>query len=109
MQEFKKYRTYEYKKLPEFFIAFLTEKRRYGVGLFRRSDITGAAAENMGREWVPFEIDQAYLAASAFRFIEGMDGEDARRLLRLALCKRCVRNNHSTGNADQTGLETLSG
>ena len=26
MQEFKKYRTYEYKKLPEFFIAFLTEK-----------------------------------------------------------------------------------
>ena len=36
---------------------------------------------------MPFEIDQAYLAASAFRFIEGMDGEDARRLLRWLYAK----------------------
>jgi DNA modification methylase len=59
-------------KLPEFFIKFLTDEGDTVLDIFAGSNTTGAAAEQLNRQWIAFERDQRYLAASAFRFIEDM-------------------------------------
>ncbi len=56
-------------KLPEFFICFLTDVGDTVLDIFAGSNTTGAVAEALGRRWIAFEIDQFYLAASAFRFL----------------------------------------
>lgn len=56
-------------KLPEFFIRFLTDVGDVVLDIFAGSNTTGAVAEALGRKWIAFEIDQSYLAASAFRFL----------------------------------------
>ena len=56
-------------KLPEFFIRFLTDVGDTVLDIFAGSNTTGAVAEALGRRWIAFEIDQFYLAASAFRFL----------------------------------------
>lgn len=65
-------------KLPEFFIRFLTDVEDTVLDIFAGSNTTGAVAEALGRRWIAFEIDQSYLAASAFRFLDGVE-EDAVR------------------------------
>jgi DNA modification methylase len=65
-------------KLPEFFIHFLTDVGDTVLDIFAGSNTTGAVAEALGRRWIAFEIDQSYLAASAFRFLNGAE-EDAVR------------------------------
>jgi DNA modification methylase len=55
-------------KLPRFFIDFLTEPGDLVLDFFAGSNTTGAAAETAKRRWLAFELDPAYLAASAFRF-----------------------------------------
>ena len=57
-------------KLPEFFIKFLTEKNDVVLDIFAGSNTTGAVAENLGRNWISFEEERIYLAASAFRFLD---------------------------------------
>lgn len=57
-------------KLPEFFIRFLTDVGDTVLDIFAGSNTTGAVAETLGRRWIAFEIDQLYLAASAFRFLD---------------------------------------
>lgn len=61
------------KKLPEFFIQFLTEIGDTVLDIFAGSNTTGAAAESLGRKWVAFELERDYLAASAFRFLNEVD------------------------------------
>jgi hypothetical protein len=33
----------------------------------------GSVVERLGRRWLVFELDRGYLAASAFRFAEGLN------------------------------------
>lgn len=56
-------------KLPMFFIKFLTEPGDRVVDIFAGSNTTGFVAEELGRKWMAFEEESAYLAASAFRFL----------------------------------------
>ena len=54
--------------LPEFFIKFLTEKDDVVLDPFCGSNVTGEAAERLGRRWLGFEILEDYLKGSRFRF-----------------------------------------
>jgi len=56
-------------KLPEFFIKLLTDVGDMVLDIFAGSNTTGAAAESLARRWISFEVDQIYLAASSFRFL----------------------------------------
>src|SRR2546426_6405939 len=67
-------------KLPEFFIKFLTDPGDLVLDVFAGSNTTGAAAENLGRRWVAFELDQEYLATSAFRFLQKVSEPHVREL-----------------------------
>jgi DNA modification methylase len=60
-------------QLPDFFIQFLTDPGDTVLDIFAGSNTTGAAAEMLERKWIAFEIERSYLAASAFRFLEGVD------------------------------------
>jgi hypothetical protein len=44
--------------------------------IFARSNTIGSAAEKLGRCWIAFERDRAYLAASAFRFIDELPAQE---------------------------------
>ncbi|RMD66066.1 site-specific DNA-methyltransferase [Candidatus Parcubacteria bacterium] len=67
-------------KLPQFFIQFLTDAGDTVLDIFAGSNTTGAAAEELGRHWIAFELEQSYLAASAFRFMPEAEKEMARSL-----------------------------
>jgi hypothetical protein len=58
--------------LPAFFIEFLTEPGDLVCDPFAGSNVTGEAAEALGRRWVSCDLDQEgdgdYVRASAFRF-----------------------------------------
>jgi site-specific DNA-methyltransferase (cytosine-N4-specific) len=54
--------------LPAFFIKFLTDKGDTVLDPFAGSNVTGEAAEMLGRKWIAFELGEEYLAASRFRF-----------------------------------------
>jgi len=56
-------------KLPEFFIKFLTDPNDVVLDIFAGSNTTGAVAERLERQWLAFESERKYLAASAFRFL----------------------------------------
>ncbi|MFO8010242.1 MAG: site-specific DNA-methyltransferase [Dehalococcoidia bacterium] len=57
-------------KLPAFFIEFLTDPGDIVLDFFAGSNATGEAAEMLQRNWISCDLDQQYLAASAFRFFE---------------------------------------
>lgn len=57
-------------KLPEFFIKYLTDPNDLVVDIFAGSNTTGQVAESLGRNWVSYDLDQQYVAASAFRFLD---------------------------------------
>jgi site-specific DNA-methyltransferase (cytosine-N4-specific) len=59
------------KKLPEFFINYLTNENDLVVDFFAGSNTTGEVCEELKRKWYSFEIDADYVAASAFRFYKG--------------------------------------
>jgi len=54
--------------LPEFFINFLTEPGDLVPDPFGGSNVSGAAAEALGRQWISCELDPEYVKASRFRF-----------------------------------------
>jgi len=54
--------------LPEFFIKFLTDPGDLVLDPFAGSNVTGAAAEALGRQWIAIELDPSYVEASKFRF-----------------------------------------
>lgn len=57
--------------LPEFFIRFLTEPGDVVADIFAGSNTTGFTAEQLGRKWLAVDRERDYVAASAFRFMEG--------------------------------------
>nr|VFK59974.1 MAG: site-specific DNA-methyltransferase (cytosine-N4-specific) [Candidatus Kentron sp. UNK]VFK70184.1 MAG: site-specific DNA-methyltransferase (cytosine-N4-specific) [Candidatus Kentron sp. UNK] len=57
-------------KLPEFFIHFLTDPGDLVVDIFSGSNTTGHVAESEQREWIAFDNEIEYVAASAFRFLD---------------------------------------
>lgn len=57
--------------LPEFFIKLLTKPGGVVIDPFAGSNTTGRVAEDLGRRWLSFELDQSYLRSSALRF--GLD------------------------------------
>jgi len=67
-------------KLPEFFIKFLTDPDDLVVDIFAGSNTTGSAAEKLGRRWVSFDLDRSYIAASSFRFAEGLQESEFKAL-----------------------------
>lgn len=56
-------------KLPEFFIRFLTDPGDTVVDIFAGSNTTGSVADAEERNWLAFDENLEYLAASAFRFL----------------------------------------
>ena len=56
-------------KLPEFFIKMLTNEGDLVIDIFAGSCTTGEVCESLKRNWMCFELDRHYLAASSFRFI----------------------------------------
>jgi site-specific DNA-methyltransferase (cytosine-N4-specific) len=54
--------------LPEFFIRFLTEPNQLVVDPFAGSNVTGQAAEQLGRRWLSIEINADYVTGSQLRF-----------------------------------------
>lgn len=67
-------------RLPEFFIRFLTDPGDLVVDIFAGSNTTGQVAEAEGRRWLAFEERQEYVAASAFRFVNGQSNDELRQL-----------------------------
>lgn len=59
------------KKLPEFFINYLTDENDLVVDFFAGSNTTGEVCQELKRRWFSFEIDAEYVAASSFRFCNG--------------------------------------
>ena len=58
------------RKLPEFFIKFLTNPGDIVLDIFAGSNAAGEAAEENKRMWIAFENERKYLAASVFRFVD---------------------------------------
>ena len=56
--------------LPDFFIRLLTEPGDLVLDPFAGSNVTGAVAEESGRNWLAMERDLDYLFASQTRFVE---------------------------------------
>ncbi|SCW86727.1 site-specific DNA-methyltransferase (cytosine-N4-specific) [Paenibacillus tianmuensis] len=56
-------------KLPEFFIKFLTDPGDTVLDIFGGSNTTGEMAELHDRRWLSCDLDNEYVAASAFRFL----------------------------------------
>ena len=54
--------------LPDFFVRLLTEPGAVVLDPFAGSNMTGAVAEDLGRRWLAFELDPAYVSGSRLRF-----------------------------------------
>jgi DNA modification methylase len=55
-------------EIPDFFINLLTDPDDLVVDPFAGSNVTGAAAESLGRSWLSIDVDEEYLRGSAARF-----------------------------------------
>ena len=60
-------------EFPKFFIEFLTDKGDIVLDPFAGSNATGQVAEMTRRKWLAFEINEAYLQGSLYRFEEVND------------------------------------
>jgi site-specific DNA-methyltransferase (cytosine-N4-specific) len=56
------------RQLPEFFVKLLTNEGDLVLDPFAGSNVTGEAAEVLGRRWIAIEMRQDYLDGSRFRF-----------------------------------------
>jgi site-specific DNA-methyltransferase (cytosine-N4-specific) len=54
--------------LPEFFINFLTSPGDLVLDPLGGSNVTGATAESLNRQWISIELKPEYVEASKFRF-----------------------------------------
>ena len=54
--------------LPDFFIRLCTESNDLVLDPFAGSNVTGEAAEKLGRRWIAIELIREYLEGSRFRF-----------------------------------------
>ncbi|GAB4533991.1 MAG: site-specific DNA-methyltransferase [Anaerolineae bacterium] len=60
-------------EFPEFFIKFLTDEGDIVLDPFAGSNAMGEVAESLKRRWIAFEINEAYLQGSIYRFQEVND------------------------------------
>ncbi len=58
--------------VPDFFIRFLTEPGQLVLDPFAGSNVTGQAAEDLGRNWLSIEINADYVAGSQLRFTDAV-------------------------------------
>lgn len=65
------------RRIPEFFIKFLSEPDDLVIDIFAGSNMTGRVAQDLDRNWLAFETDEDYLQTSQLRFIEIEDLQDA--------------------------------
>lgn len=56
------------RRLPEFFVKFLTDPGDMVLDPFAGSNVTGWVAEDLGRHWLAVELSAGYLETSKFRF-----------------------------------------
>ncbi len=68
------------KKLPRFFIEFLTDPGDIVLDIFAGSNTTGEAAEETDRRWIAFDSEREYVAASVFRFLTDTSKEKAAQM-----------------------------
>jgi site-specific DNA-methyltransferase (cytosine-N4-specific) len=61
-------------EIPDFFINLLTEPDDLVVDPFAGSNVTGATAESLSRNWLSIDVDEEYLSGSAARF-ERLDSQ----------------------------------
>jgi DNA modification methylase len=54
--------------LPSFFIKLLTKPGDTVLDPFAGSNVTGEAAEDLGRRWIGMELNPEYVVGSRFRF-----------------------------------------
>lgn len=66
--------------LPGFFIKYLTEPDDVVLDIFSGSNTTGWVAEQLTRKWIAFDSDHRYLANSSFRFLNGLNDQEAKSL-----------------------------
>ena len=57
-------------EVPEFFVRFLTTEGQLVYDPFAGSNVTGAAAEALGRRWFSTEIRADYVEGSRYRFAD---------------------------------------
>lgn len=67
------------RSLPDFFIRLCTDSGDVVMDPFAGSNVTGEAAEQLGRKWIAIEMSDEYLQGSRFRF--GRDSESRDLLL----------------------------
>jgi len=65
------------REIPEFFIRFLSEPGDLVLDIFAGSNMTGRVAQELGREWVAFEVEESYVQSSQLRFLKMEDLEAA--------------------------------
>ena len=61
------------REIPEFFIRFLTQENGLVLDPFAGSNMTGAIAEQLKRNWIGIEINEIYASGSRGRFAETND------------------------------------
>ncbi len=89
-------------KLPEFFIRFLTEPGDLVIDIFAGSNTTGYVAEKERREWISFENEIEYVAASAFRFLEKNAPVEE-----LSSVYNAIKSSHSVQLSDYSSQMTM--
>lgn len=60
------------KDFADFFIKFLTDEGDIVIDPFAGSNTTGSSAESLKRNWVSFELSEAYIEGSKLRFDENV-------------------------------------
>ncbi len=68
-------------ELPRFFIKMLTQSEDLVVDIFAGSNTTGAVAESLQRKWIAFDSNHEYLKTSVFRFLQGLDVKEVKRIV----------------------------
>ncbi len=79
------------KALPEFFIKFLTDPGDMVVDIFGGSGTTGEAAESLERRWKTIELEQEYVKASLFRFVDDRSKEEIEKIFRQMEAGTCPK------------------
>ncbi len=98
-------------ELPAFFIRFLTDPGDLVLDPFAGSNVTGAVAERLGRQWMAIELVEEYVKGSMFRFEkEGLEGilttnhvKQARRTANKLAAVDLFRNIELVGQGSRAG------
>ncbi len=69
------------RSLPEFFVKFLTDIGDTVVDIFGGSGTTGEVCEQLRRNWKTVELEQEYVKASIFRFMQDRTDTEVAALL----------------------------